>query len=308
MSDTNTCFDAELFRKRVEQHDSDTIHRPSLTYLQDATHRLFKNRIAMVGLLMILLLIVLAIIGPMVVPFEYDALEDLPYLTTGENGHIFGTDGLGRDLWARLWMGARTSLLIGFTAAIVNAVMGTFIGSISGYFGGIVDTVLMRLIDVLYGIPYIIVAILMMVVMGPGFDSLIIALIIIGWISTARLVRGQILQLNNQEFILAARKLGSSHASIIFRHMVPNFLGLIITSMTMAIPYYIFAEAFLSYIGLGIQPPESSWGVLAKEGVEQFQVSIHLIAYPALIISIAMLSFNLFGDGLRDALDPKMRQ
>lgn len=301
-------FKENLFTPISEIDDSETIHRPSLTYWQDAMYRLAANKVAMGGLLLIIGLIFLAIFGPSMVPFEYDALASYPYLAPGEENHWFGTDALGRDLWARLWMGARTSLLIGFSAALVNAVMGTVIGSIAGYCGGTVDTILMRIIDVFYGIPYIIVAILMMVVMGPGFDSLIVALIIIGWIQTARLVRGQVLQLNNQEYILAARKLGSSHMKIIFRHMVPGFLGLVITSITMAIPYYIFAEAFLSYIGLGIQPPESSWGILAKEGVEQFQVSVHLILFPASVISLAMLSFNLLGDGLRDALDPKMRQ
>lgn len=304
---TDQTLSPDLFRPPRKEEDPDAIHRPSLTYWQDAAYRLFKNKVAMVGLMMIILLVILAVIGPHLVPFAYDTLEAMPYLPPGEENHWLGTDSLGRDLWARIWMGARTSLLIGVTAALVNAVMGTLIGSISGYCGGMVDAVLMRMIDVFYGIPYIIVAILMMVVMGPGFDSLIVALIIIGWIQTARLVRGQVLQLNNQEYILAAKKLGSSHARIIYRHMLPGFLGLIITSMTMAIPYYIFAEAFLSYIGLGIQPPESSWGILAKEGVEQFQVSVHLILFPASVISLAMLSFNLLGDGLRDALDPKMR-
>ncbi len=308
MYKSDDILDQKLFTPIGETGDSEAIHRPSLTYWQDALYRLSANKVAMAGLILIVLMIFLATFGPAMVPFEYDALEGYPYLTPGEENHWFGTDALGRDLWARLWMGARTSLLIGFSAALVNAVMGTVIGSVSGYCGGLVDAVLMRIIDVFYGIPYIIVAILMMVVMGPGFDSLIVALVIIGWIQTARLVRGQVLQLNNQEYILAARKLGSSHFSIIFRHMVPGFLGLVITSMTMAIPYYIFAEAFLSYIGLGIQPPESSWGILAKEGVEQFQVSIHLILFPACIISLAMLSFNLLGDGLRDALDPKMRR
>lgn len=300
-------FDQSLFLPKSSFDEVEIIQRPSRTYWQDAAHRLSENAMAVTGMIIILILILLAIFGPSFVPFSYDGLEGMPYLAPGTDGHWFGTDALGRDLWARLWMGARTSLMIGFSAALVNALMGTVIGSISGYCGGWIDGVLMRIIDVFYGIPYIIVAILMMVVMGPGFDSLIVALVIIGWIQTARLVRGQVLQLKNQEFILAARQLGSSHTKIIFRHMIPSFLGIIITSITMAIPYYIFAEAFLSYIGLGMQPPESSWGILAKEGVEQFQVAVHLILFPAGVISLAMLSFNLFGDGLRDALDPKMR-
>jgi len=307
MLNPHDILDPGLFATRENQINPEAIHRPNLTYWQDAATRILQNKVAMAGLLIIILLTILALCGPYLVSFDYDALEGLPYLTPGNDGHWLGTDSLGRDLWARLWMGARTSLLIGFTAALVNALIGTLIGGVSGYCGGVVDAVLMRLIDILYGIPYLIVAILMMVVMGTGFGSLIVALILMGWISTARLVRGQVLQLNNREFILAARKLGSSPARIIFRHMIPSFMGLIITSMTMAIPYYIFSEAFLSYIGLGIQPPESSWGILAREGVEQFQIAPHLILFPAAVISLAMLSFNLLGDGLRDALDPKMR-
>ena len=222
-------------------------------------------------------------------------------------GHWLGTDGLGRDLWARLWMGARTSLIIGIVAAVANSVIGTMVGGISGYFGGKLDLVLMRTVDVLYGIPYLIVAILMMVVLGTGMESLIVALIVVGWISTARLVRGQVLQLKGQEFILAARKMGTPDMRIIFRHMVPCVLGLIITNLTMTIPTYIFTEAFLSFIGLGVQPPECSWGIMCSEGAANFRSAPHQLFFPAVVLSISMLSFNIFGDSLRDALDPKMR-
>jgi oligopeptide transport system permease protein len=287
---------------------AEAIHRPSLTYWQDARIRLLKDRPALVALSLICLLAMFAVIGPHLVPFDYrvvdSAFTNLPY---GVKGHWLGTDGLGRDLWARLWMGARTSLIIGIVAAIANSVIGTMVGGISGYFGGKLDLVLMRTVDVLYGIPYLIVAILMMVVLGTGMESLIVALIVVGWISTARLVRGQVLQLKGQEFILAARKMGTPDMRIIFRHMVPCVLGLIITNLTMTIPTYIFTEAFLSFIGLGVQPPECSWGIMCSEGAANFRSAPQQLFFPAVVLSLSMLSFNIFGDSLRDALDPKMR-
>ena len=287
---------------------AEAIHRPSLTYWQDARIRLLKDKPAMVALGLICLLALFAVIGPHLVPFDYrvvdSAFTNLPY---GVKGHWLGTDGLGRDLWARHWMGARTSLIIGIVAAIANSVIGTMVGGISGYFGGKLDLVLMRTVDVLYGIPYLIVAILMMVVLGTGMESLIVALIVVGWISTARLVRGQVLQLKGQEFILAARKMGTPDMRIIFRHMVPCVLGLIITNLTMTIPTYISTEAFLSFIGLGVQPPECSWGIMCSEGAANFRSAPQQLFFPAVVLSISMLSFNIFGDSLRDALDPKMR-
>jgi len=287
---------------------AEAIHRPSLTYWQDARIRLLKDKLAMVALGLICLLAMFAVIGPHIVTFDYrlvdSASTNLPY---GAKGHWLGTDGLGRDLWARLWMGARTSLIIGIVASVANSVIGTMVGGISGYFGGKLDLVLMRAVDVLYGIPYLIVAILMMVVLGTGMESLIVALIVVGWISTARLVRGQFLQLKGQEFILAARKMGTPDMRIIFRHMVPCVLGLIITNLTMTIPTYIFTEAFLSFIGLGVQPPECSWGIMCSEGAANFRSAPHQLFFPAVVLSISMLSFNIFGDSLRDALDPKMR-
>lgn len=287
---------------------AEAIHRPSLTYWQDARIRLLKDKPAMVASGLICLLAMFAVIGPHLVTFDYrlvdSASTNLPY---GAKGHWLGTDGLGRDLWARLWMGARTSLIIGIVAAVANSVIGTMVGGISGYFGGKLDLVLMRAVDVLYGIPYLIVAILMMVVLGTGMESLIVALIVVGWISTARLVRGQFLQLKGQEFILAARKMGTPDMWIIFRHMVPCVLGLIITNLTMTIPTYIFTEAFLSFIGLGVQPPECSWGIMCSEGAANFRSAPHQLFFPAVVLSISMLSFNIFGDSLRDALDPKMR-
>jgi len=292
--------------KDIESYNS--ITRPSLTYWQDAWMRLKKNKVAMLGLSIIILYIIMAIIGPYLNSMDYrttdsTATDQLPSLK-----HWFGTDSLGRDLWVRLWLGARVSLTIGFAVTLLNQFIGIIIGGISGYFGGTIDMIIMRIIDVLYGIPSLIVAILVMMVRGgSGITSLIIAMVIIGWIGSARFVRGQVLQLKNQEFVLAAKVLGASSMRIILRHLIPNMMGLLITNITMAIPGAIFSEAFLSYIGIGIQPPDTSWGQLAQAGSQTFRIYPWEMLLPSFFISTTMLSLNLLGDGLRDALDPKMR-
>jgi len=292
--------------KDVENYD--IITRPSLTYWQDAWMRLKKNKVAMTGLAIIILYIILAIIGPYLNsadPTKTDstAMDQLPSLE-----HWFGTDSLGRDLWVRLWLGARVSLTVGFVVTLINQFIGIIIGGISGYFGGTLDMIIMRIIDVLYGIPSMIVAILVMMVKGgSGISSLIIAMVIVGWIGSARFVRGQVLQLKNQEYVLASKVLGASSMRIILRHLIPNMTGLIITNITLAIPVAIFQEAFLSYIGIGIRPPDTSWGQLAQAGAQVFRVYPWQMFLPSFFISTTMLSLNLLGDGLRDALDPRMR-
>jgi len=306
-------YDASELQDHMFSHvgkDSEKMEeilRPSLTYWQDAWLKLKKNKVAMVSMGIIGLCCLLALIGPYMGGHDYtkvnaEAIDQVPSLK-----HWFGTDSLGRDLWTRLWMGARISLSIGFIATLINSVIGSIAGGISGYLGGRVDMILMRTVDVLYGIPYIIIAILVMVVLGTGMQSLILAMVVVGWIKTARLVRGQVIQLKHQEFVLAAKKLGAGNLRIIFRHLIPNTLGVIITDLTMAVPYAIFTEAFLSYIGLGIQPPQSSWGLLARAGAQCLRTAPYQMFIPAFFIGITMLSLNLFGDGLRDALDPRIR-
>lgn len=285
----------------------EVLSRPSLNYWQDGWRRFRKNKVACTCLVIIGFYIFLAISGPHMVSYSYTQTDASATNLTASSQRWFGTDKLGRDMWARVWMGARVSLTIGFTAAVVNAFIGIIIGGIAGYYGGIVDMVLMRIIDVLYGIPYIIVAILVMMILGSGMKALIIAMIIVGWIGMARVIRGEVLRLKEQDFVLAAKILGVSELKIIFRHIIPNIIGLIITTMTMAIPSYIFSEAFLSYIGLGIQPPGCSWGVLAKIGAQTFRLYPYQLFIPAFFICTSMLAFNLLGDGLRDALDPKLR-
>ncbi len=291
-----------------EDEERERISRPSLTYWQDAWIRLRKNRVATLGLCLLILYAILAILGPHMGAFDMRSLDYEHVDSPPSALHWFGTDTLGRDLWARVWMGARVSLSIGILAAGLNSLLGVVLGGLSGYYGGRLDMVLMRIIDILYGIPYMIVAILVMVVLGEGVMPLVLAMVVVGWIKPARLVRGQILLLKNQEFILAARKLGAGDGRILFRHLIPNTLGLIITELTMSVPYYIFTEAFLSFIGLGIQPPESSWGLLARLGAQNFRSVPYQLFIPAFFISTTMLSLNLLGDGLRDALDPRLRQ
>ncbi|MFO7152166.1 MAG: ABC transporter permease [Bacillota bacterium] len=291
--------------KNVSQMEA--IARPSLTYWQDAWRRLKQNKVAMLGLIIIILYTILALVGPYMTPYDYRTTNTDEIDQPPSAKHWFGTDTLGRDLWARTWMGARVSLAIGFLSAVLNAFIGVIIGGISGYFGGKVDMIIMRAIDILYAIPYMIIVILMMVVLGQGIMPLVVAMIAVGWLGMARLVRGQILQLKEQEFVLAAKVLGASHSRIIFKHLIPNALGVILVNLTMSVPSAIFTEAFLSFIGLGVVPPQSSWGQLAYYGIQSFRVRPYQLFIPAFFISTTMLSLNLLGDGLRDALDPRLR-
>jgi oligopeptide transport system permease protein len=211
-------------------------------------------------------------------------------------------------MFVRLWFGTRISVFIGVVAAALDLVIGVTYGGISGYFGGVVDDVMMRVVDVLWGIPYLLVVILLLVVMKPGLTSIILAMTITGWTGMARLVRGQILQLKEMEYVLAAKSIGASPRRIIARHLIPNTMGVVMVSLTMTIPGAIFNEAFLSFIGLGVPMPLASLGTLANEGYQVLLVYPHNLIIPAAAISLLILSFNFVGDGLRDALDPRLRQ
>lgn len=285
----------------------ESITRPNLSFWQDAWRRLKKNRAAFAGLLIIALYVVLAIFAPMLSQYGYttmdaNAMHQGPSLT-----HWLGTDATGRDLWVRVWMGARVSLSIGAIAAFINMCVGAVIGGLCGYYGGKLDMIVMRIVDILYGIPHLIIVILVMMVIGGGISTLIVALCITGWIGTCRFVRGEVYRLKEQDYVLAAKVLGVSDFTIIVRHIIPNIMGMMVTNLCMAIPGAIFQEAFLSYIGLGIKPPNCSWGILAKEGVQVLRVAPHEILVPAFFICTTMLALNLLGDGLRDAVDPKLR-
>lgn len=287
--------------------DKNRIARPCLTYWQDAWIKLGKNRVAMLGLIILTVYVLLAVFAPALSSHSYSANNAELINQWLSSQFWFGTDTAGRDLWARTWMGARVSLSIGLIVVTVNMLIGSGVGAVSGYCGGRVDMLIMRVVDVLYGIPTIIIAILLMVAMEPGLFSLIVAMVCVGWVGNARLIRGQILHLKNAEYVLAARTLGADNRRIILRHFYPNVNGLIITQMTMSIPTAIFQEAFLSYIGIGVQSPACSWGSLAQAATNVFRLYSYQLFIPAFFICTTMLSLNMLGDGLRDALDPKMR-
>ncbi|MDL4842924.1 oligopeptide ABC transporter permease [Aquibacillus rhizosphaerae] len=220
----------------------------------------------------------------------------------------FGTDSMGRDLWTRIWKGTQISLYIGLLAALIDMVVGVLYGGISGYYGGRVDNYMQRIIEILSGIPNLVVVILMIIVLKPGLLAITIALTITGWIGMARIVRGQTLKLKNQEFVLAAKTLGSSDKRILMKHLIPNVTGMIIINTMFTIPSAIFFEAFLSFIGLGLQSPYASLGTLIDTAFDSYRVYPYMLVYPAIIISLLMIGFNILADGLRDALDPKMRK
>jgi dipeptide transport system permease protein len=302
-------LDRDLFQPVDNQKSADLIVRPSMTYWQDAWRRLKKNKFAMVSLIIIVLLIVMAIIGPMIRPFSFSDQNFTDANKSPSLLHWFGTDDLGRDLFVRVWYGARYSLFIAIMAAFLDLVIGVIYGGISGFRGGRTDNVMMRIVEVLYAIPYLLVVIMLMVVMEQGLFTIIVALGALGWMNMARLVRGQILQLKEQEYVLAAKALGATNNRLLFKHLVPNTLGIIIVNITFTIPSAIFTEAFLSFLGLGVPVPKASWGTLASDALGSLiQGHVYQLFFPAFMISLTMLAFNLFGDGLRDALDPKMRK
>ena len=279
----------------------------SVSYWQDAWIRLKKNKLAIGGMAFLIFLIAMAIIGPFLTPYTY--YETHLHLKNHRPclEFLFGTDELGRDLFTRIWWGARISLFVGISAAVIDMIFGVFYGAFAGLYGGKIDELMMRFADILYSLPYLLVVILLMVVMGSGLSTIIVAMTITGWINMARIVRAQILQLKELDFILAARSLGASPLRILIKHLIPNTVGSIITAMTLTIPAAIFTEAFLSFLGLGIQAPFASWGTMASDGLSALRYYPWRLFFPATFISLTMLSFNLLGDGLRDALDPRLR-
>ena len=271
----------------------------------DAIGRLLKNKAAMVGAIILIFLIGCAILAPVIAPYSY-SFQDLDLgASPPSSEHLLGTDILGRDLLSRILYGARISLLVGFVATGVALVIGVSWGIVAGYFGGRVDQVMMRIVDVLYGLPFIIFIILLMVILGRNLWLLFGAIGAVEWLTMARIVRGQVMSLKNQEFVLAAQAMGVSNLSMFRRHLLPNILGPIAVYATLTIPQVMLLESFLSFLGLGIQPPMSSWGTLIKDGVESMEEFSWLLIYPGITFTITLFALNFFGDGLRDALDPK---
>lgn len=291
-----------------EEKDAEKKQRPSMTYWQDVWRRMKKNKVAMGGMIFLILLLVVAIVLPFFWPYTYSQ-QDMANRNQGPSWtHWFGTDKFGRDLFIRVIYGARISLTVGIAASIINLVVGVLYGGIAGYYGGRVDNIMMRIVDIIYTIPLTLYVILLMVYLGKGLGPILIAIGTVYWISMARIVRGQFYSLKNSEYVMAAKALGVSNRKIMLRHLVPNSMGPIIVLMTMSIPSAIFTEAFLAFIGLGVNAPMASWGVLCYDALGIYQIQPQNMIFPALALSLTMLAFNYMGDGLRDALDPKLRK
>ena len=278
-------------------------NNPSLW--SDAIYRLTRNKAAMIGGSILIVLILCAFAAPWIAPYSYYEQNLDLGATAPSSAHLLGTDILGRDLLSRILYGARISLLVGFVATGVALVIGVSWGIIAGYAGGRVDSIMMRIVDVLYGLPFIIFIILLMVIFGRNLWLLFGAIGAVEWLTMARIVRAQVIGLKNQEFVLAANAMGVGNFLMFRRHLLPNRLGPVAVYATLTIPQVMLLEGFLSFLGLGIQPPMSSWGTLIKDGVESMEEYGWLLIYPGITFTITLFALNFFGDGLRDALDPK---
>ena len=259
------------------------------------------------GLLILLVLVVVAIFAPYISPYDPTAIRLAEGLSGPSITHPLGQDKLGRDILSRIIYGARISLYVGVATVMLSAFVGTVVGAVSGYAGGVVDEVVMRLIDILLAFPGILLAVAVMAILGPSLNNIVIALTVLGWVGYARLVRGQVLALREFEFVLAARALGADARRIITRHLLPNVLGPVIVQATFGMAGAIVAEAGLSFLGLGTQPPTPSWGSMLNDGREFLLTTPHLTTFPGLAIMTVVLGLNFLGDGLRDILDPKSR-
>ncbi|MDR1569195.1 MAG: ABC transporter permease [Oscillospiraceae bacterium] len=291
-----------------EEKQADGWIRPSASYWQDVWMRFTRNKTALFGLVFIGLMALFAIFGPLFSPYPYDGMDMLSGNQPPNSVHWFGTDKFGRDIFTRVMYGARISLTVGVFAAMINLLIGVVYGSVSGYFGGRVDMVMMRIVDILIGLPSLLYIVLLMLVLGSNLVSVIIALCITSWIGTARVVRGQVLSIKHNEYVLAAMLAGATNRYILFRHLLPNSMGPIIVSTAFLIPSAIFSEAFLSFLGIGINVPMASWGTLANEAIPMLQSRPYQMLFPVAAISLTMFSLNFIGDGLRDSLDPRLKK
>ncbi|WP_413111278.1 oligopeptide ABC transporter permease OppC [Thaumasiovibrio sp. DFM-14] len=278
---------------------------------QDARIRFMRNKAAMTGLFILMLITLAVIFGPMFAPYAFDetdwyAMHAAP--SFGEEGaHWFGTDSLGRDLYVRTLVGGRISMMVGVMGALVAVVIGTLYGATSGFIGGRTDRVMMRILEILYSIPFMFFVIVLVTIFGRNIMLIFVAIGAISWLDMARIVRGQTLSLRSKEFIEAAYVCGVSRWSIITRHIVPNVLGIVAVYSTLLVPSMILTESFLSFLGLGVQEPMTSWGALLQEGSQTMELAIWQLLFPAAFMVTTLFCFNYVGDGLRDALDPKDR-
>ncbi len=284
-----------------------TTHTNSL--LGDAWNTLKKNRAALVSVTTMATMIALVIFGPLLSPYAVDQTDwyQISSRPNMASGHIFGTDDLGRDLFVRVMYGGRVSLMVGIVATIVSVIIGVTYGSISGFIGGKTDALMMRVVDILYAMPFLFFVILLMVFFGRSILLIFVAIGAVNWLDIARIVRGQTLNLKGKEFVDAARAGGASTLRIVFKHIVPNLLGLVVVYVALTVPQVILVESFLSFLGLGVQEPMTSWGALVNQGARQMETSPWMLWFPAMFLATTLFCFNFIGDGLRDALDPKDR-
>lgn len=282
--------------------------RVSIGFWEDVRRRFKKSKRALFSCAVLGLIILICSFGPILSGRSVDDGNLKEKNLSPSFSHFFGTDELGRDIFTRVCKGGRVSLIIAIIGAAIDMSIGLIYGGLSAYTGGRTDTIMMRIVEILSSIPYLITAILISLIFGKGIFSIIIAMTITGWCFTARLVRGQVLQIKNQDFILAAQALGTGSFKIIIKHLLPNTVSIMIIALTFDIPSFIFGEAFLSYIGLGIQPPYTSWGVLASEAQKTMLFYPYQLFFPALFISLTILSLQIIGDALRDAMDPHLRK
>lgn len=274
---------------------------------KDAWRRLRRNRLAMLGSIFLIAMLLAVVLGPMLLPYTYDQIDLNATSEPPSLRHWFGTDPLGRDILVRALIGGRVSLMVALVATAVSFVIGVTYGAVSGYFGGYVDELMMRFVDILYSLPYLFLVIVLLAFFSKDIFMLFIALGAVSWLTMARIVRGQVLSIKQQEFVEAARAVGATHAAIIFRHIVPNTLGSVIVYTTLTIPSAMLSEAFLSFLGLGVQPPLASWGTMVNDGIISISVYPWQLVFPGLMMTATLFSLNFLGDGLRDALDPRSR-
>ena len=300
--------DSMFVKAAVAANEKEHIAAPASSMIADAWARLRKNKAAVVSLGILIVIILLAIFAPVFSKYDFAFTDYSNVYSTPTKEHIFGCDQFGRDLWTRVWMGTRISLMIALVAAVLDLVVGVLYGAVSALLGGRVDALMQRIIEILVGIPSLIIVILFLMAFPAGVGTIIAALSITGWVNMARLVRAEILKLKNQEFVMASHVLGSNNFYIIMKDLIPNTVGIIVIQVMFTIPSAIFTEAFLSFIGIGLAEPQASLGVLINGGYQVLQNYPHVLICPAIVIVLIMVCFSILGDGLRDALDPQMRK
>ncbi len=305
---TRTLTPEEAARVDLGRFDAEKIDRPTITFWQGAWYRLRKNPIAIIAMVLLALLIVMMIIGPTLSGEEYIKINAKIKNTDPNSQYWFGTDSMGRDLFCRVWIGTRLSLIVALVCSFIQIVVGCAYGGIMAYCGGIVDNVMMRIVEVINSFPSLLITLLVMMVVGKNVAGLLVAMCITSWCGTARQMRGQLMQLRESEYVQAAQMIGAKPVRIITKHLLPNTISILILNLCASIPSYVFTEASLSFLGMGLSGDVISLGVLISEGRARMSFNAYQLFFPALILCLAVLAFNMLGDALRDALDPRTHQ